>query len=142
MADANNDGDDGNGDLLSPLLSDEVAFGDQCDSLPLGVGGGHFNFVTFFTGSRLFRFDALFSGRGRGSRSTSIGALCACGDDVRAIGDVDTGDAFLVGGAELALTDGVDAFTSLDKSVGSSFFGSIFDGELVACISAAVRGAK
>lgn len=57
-------------------------------------------------------------------------------------GDVDADGVFLVGGAELALTDGVDGFTSLDRSVGWSFFGSVFDGDLVASISAAVRGAK
>lgn len=148
--DDSNEGDDGNGDLLPPLLCDIGTFCDQFESLPLGVGGGHFNFVTFLTGSRLFRFDALFSGRRRASRSTSVGVL-ACGDDVRAVvGEVDAGDAFLVGGgcdgaAELALFDGdgVVGFASLDKSVGCwSFFGSIFDGDLVACISAAVRGAK
>lgn len=85
------------------------------ESLAIDVGGGHFSFVTFFTGSRLFRFDALISGRRRGSLSTSIGA---CGDDVRAVGDVDAGDGFLVDGAEPALTDGVDGFTSLVESVG------------------------
>lgn len=137
--DSNNDGDaDNNGDRLPPLL---LALGGHGESLPLDVGGGHFNLVTVFIGSRLFRFDALFSGRRRASRSTLV-RVCVCGEVVRVVGDVDADGAFLVGNAELAVTDGVDGFTSLDKSVGWSFFGSFFDGDLLACISAAVRGAK